>query len=62
MEKYVTILNFSGKVCGLIDFSLLKSELAIEKSLRGTGYSLIPIYRYSDDAQRGILRKFYITG
>ena len=59
VEKYITILNFSGKICGLVDMSLLKSELALEKLLRGTGYSLVSIHRYSDEIKQEILHKLH---
>lgn len=57
-EKYATIITSYGKVCGMVDLSLFRPVSKLDLSLRGTGYSLMPIYKYSDDVKSRILHKF----
>ena len=61
-EKYTTIITSYGKVCGLVDLSLFRPVSKLDLSLRGTGYSLMPIYKYSDDVKQRILKKFIYHG
>lgn len=60
VEKYTTIITSYGEVCGLVDWSLFRpaSKLDLLLYVYGIGYSLVPIYKYSDDVKQIILHKF----
>ena len=42
----------------MVDLSLFRPASKLDLALRGTGYSLMPFYKYSDDVKSRILHKF----